>query len=73
MIHLRNSLESRIPGGNWKQYGGSIGGPIIKDKLFFFGDYQGTTQSTGVTNQTTIPIASVISGCNVNTNPDGVL
>ena len=60
-----------FPGGNWKQYGGSIGGPIIKDKLFFFGDYQGTTQSTGVTNQTTIPIASVISGCNVNTNPDG--
>ena len=50
-----------FPGGNWKQYGGSIGGAIIKDKLFFFGDYQGTTQSTGVTNQMTIPIASVIS------------
>lgn len=28
-------------------YGGTIGGPIIKNKLFFFGDYQGTQQRTG--------------------------
>src|SRR5271166_5126538 len=60
-----------FPAGNWKQYGGSVGGAIIKDKLFFFGDYQGTKQSTGITNQLTIPIASVISGCNVNKNPTG--
>ena len=29
----------------WQQFGGTIGGPIIKDKLFFFGDYQGTRQT----------------------------
>ena len=60
-----------FPAGNWKQYGGAVGGPIIKDKLFFFGDYQGTTQSTGGTNQMTVPIASVLSGCDVNKNPSG--
>ena len=28
------------------QFGGTIGGPILKGKLFFFGSYQGTRQNT---------------------------
>jgi outer membrane receptor protein involved in Fe transport len=47
----------------WKQYGGSVGGPIFKNKLFFFGDYQGTKQQQGITNQYTIPTALVESTC----------
>jgi hypothetical protein len=36
-------------------YGGSIGGPILSNRLFFFGDYQGVKQLIGVTRISTIP------------------
>jgi hypothetical protein len=38
------------------QFGGAGGGPILKDRIFFFTDYQGTRQSAGVTgNQIHVP------------------
>lgn len=33
----------------WNQFGASIGGPIIKNKIFFFGDYQGFRHVQGNT------------------------
>jgi Carboxypeptidase regulatory-like domain len=36
---------------NQNQFGGTFGGPIKKDKLFFFGSYQGTRQKNGVAPQ----------------------
>ncbi len=36
-----NWTDSPKPTMRWNQYGGTMGGPIKKDKLFIFGDYQG--------------------------------
>lgn len=40
------------------QFGGTIGGPIKKDKLLFFGSYQGTRQINGVAGGSTANILS---------------
>jgi hypothetical protein len=42
----RNWAGSPRAGMQWDMFGGTIGGPIKKDKLFFFGDYQGLRYST---------------------------
>jgi hypothetical protein len=43
--------------GDFKQniFGGTIGGPIKKDKIFFFGDYQGTKQILGQSQSFNVP------------------
>ena len=62
---------SPVPPSRWQQFGGSVGGPVIKNKLFFFGDYQATRQSNGVTNLLAIPTSLVQTTCNPATNNNG--
>jgi len=52
-----------IPSSRWQQFGGTIGGPIIKNKLFLFADYQTTRQKNGISNQESIPTALLESTC----------
>jgi Carboxypeptidase regulatory-like domain len=54
-LNANSFFDNRDGGGvqqvlNQNQVGGSIGGPIKKDKLFFFADYQETRQKNGITN-----------------------
>lgn len=45
------------------QYGGTVGGPIKRDKMFFFADYQGTRSKEGVdTGQISVPSLSERAG-----------
>ena len=43
-------------------FGGSIGGPILKDKLFFFGSFEGYRNREGVLFRRTVPTAAMKAG-----------
>lgn|ERR1035437_4874971 len=47
----------------WNTYGGTIGGHIIKDKLFFFGGFQGVENRQNPPQLTThIPTTAMLNG-----------
>ncbi len=52
------------------QFGGSVGGPILRDKLFFFADYQGLREKTGTATLTTVPTLLAETSCTSGGNCD---
>jgi len=63
-LNANSFFQNSLGGGSKQvlkqnQFGGTFGGPLKKDKLFFFGSYQGTRQLNGVassgTSNVTLP------------------
>jgi len=56
--HLNNATAPYRPKPNFdtKYYGGDLGGPIIKDKLTFFVDFEGTTKTFGSNDINVYPV-----------------
>ncbi|MCA1577544.1 MAG: TonB-dependent receptor [Acidobacteria bacterium] len=70
-FHRNAAFDARnffAPAGEGKpkyirnQYGGAIGGPIVRDRTFFFADYEGTRSREGITRITNVPTAAEREG-----------
>src|SRR6266404_601362 len=63
MFNARNAFALARDTIKRNQFGGTLGGPILKNKLFFFGAYQGTTIRMAPSDQlAVVPTAQMMAG-----------
>ncbi|HLK32515.1 MAG TPA: carboxypeptidase regulatory-like domain-containing protein, partial [Terriglobales bacterium] len=62
-LDARNYFDpTQIPAFRRNQFGAALGGPIVKDKTFFFGDYEGLRENQGITATVPVPSDAVRHG-----------
>ena len=64
-LDARNYFEDPTAGKapfKRNQFGGGVGGPIVKNKTFFFADYEGIRQAKGVANVDFVPSPAARNG-----------
>jgi hypothetical protein len=62
-ITKAQGVPDSIPPGLKNRFGGSFGGRIIRDKLFFFGSYEGQRQKVGTAAKDTLPTRLLTETC----------
>ena len=61
-LNASTFFATTAPKLNYNNFGGNLGGPIIRDKLFGFFDYNGQRQSSTTTQRTIVPTAAEREG-----------
>src|SRR5579872_2593188 len=59
--YFNPSSQPKAPFHN-NQYGASLGGPIVKDKTFFYSDYEGQREPVGVVTVSSVPTGTAADG-----------
>lgn len=61
-LNTRNFFSSSVPFRVYNDFGASLGGPIKRDKTFFFGNYEGSRESTSVVDTLNVPLPAWRTG-----------
>ncbi|MBI3940687.1 MAG: TonB-dependent receptor [Acidobacteria bacterium] len=80
-FHRNDNLDARnffnpgtLPKPEFKrnQFGATAGGPLRRDRTFFFGGYEGLRERLGLSNVTVVPNADAHQGCLPNVGQPGL-
>src|ERR1700704_3451151 len=61
-LDASNFFDTKKPPFKRNQFGATAGGPIVKDRTFIFGNYEGLRQSLGVTQSSIVPTKDARAG-----------